>query len=358
MWFQVRRRRIDVYVVVAIMTWAIVTILIFFKYKQDQVLFYSNDQQWHKTLIYDYLGHGLHFNLNEIMGARYVITLPAFIASKFGIDPILAIKMIQLVFLILTYKEGKRFIERNNVVFKLWQTIFFVGPTSIFLSTLALRDLVIVFFTTQIFLRNSIHRKITGTIVVFLLRPHLVVAIFIGWILTQIISRRSRRLSLSVLLGTSVFAYVIGTISYIVGANVQNGIPLRMPVEVFTQYKFVRMFANFAGLQFLTLGATVVRLSTTQLLLTRVIFIDTFLISITFLVLILRRSGQIDDLRVHVLLSFMLFFGLASQSDWNSSRQNLPFLTVMGLTSVVDIMRVRQRVENHVLEPAALPSSQ
>jgi hypothetical protein len=118
------------------------------------------------------------------------------------------------------------------------------------------------------------------------------------------------------------------------------------------------MFANFVGLQFLTLGATVVRLSTTQLLLTRVIFIDTFIISITFLVLVLRRSGQIDDLRVHVLLSFMLFFGLASQSDWNSSRQNLPFLTVMGLTSVVDMMRVRQRVENHVLEPAALPPSQ
>ncbi len=357
LWSQIRRRHIDVYAVAAIMTWAVVTSFIFYRYQQDQVLFYSNDQLWHKTLIYEYLGNGLHFNLNEIMGARYVITLPAFIASKFGLDPILAIKMIQLVFLLLIYNDGKKFIERHNVEFRLWQTIYFVGPTSIFLSTLALRDLVIVFFTMQIFLSTSINRKLLGTIIVFLLRPHLVVAIIIGWILSQMISRRPKRLSLSILLGSSVLAYVVGTASYIIGANVQNGIPIRMPVEVFTQYKFVRMFANFVGLQFLTLGETVVRLSATQLLLTRIIFIDTFLISITFLLLVIRRSGQIDDVMVHVLLSFMIFFGLTSQSDWNSSRQNLPFLTVMGLFSVVDLMRLRQRVRNHHLEPAHHSSS-
>ena len=358
LWFHVRRRHIDVYVVAAVLTWALVTIYLFFRYRQDQVLFYSNDQLWHKTLIYEYLGNGLHFNLEEIMGARYVITLPAYIASKFGVDPILSIKMIQLVFLLLTYNEGRRFIERNGVEFKLWQTIFFAGPTSVFLSTLALRDLVIVYFTTQIFLRNSLNRKLLGSIVVFLLRPHLVVAVFIGWVLAQLISRRTQRLSLSVLLATSVLSYVIGTISYFVGANIQSGIPLRMPTEVFTQYKFIRMFANFVGLQFLTLGETVVQLSTPQLLLTRVIFIDTFLISIIFLVFVFRRSGLIDNLRTHVLLSFMLFFGLTSQSDWNSSRQNLPFLTIMGLTAVVDMMRTKQPLNRHVNEAAEISSRQ
>lgn len=357
LWFQIRRRHIDVYVVAAIMTWAIVTSFIFFRYRQDQVLFYSNDQLWHKTLIYEYLGNGLHFNLSEIMNSRYVITLPAFIASKFGLDPILAIKMIQLVFLLSIYNEGRRFIERHNVEFRLWQTIFFVGPTSIFISTLALRDLVIVFFTMQIFLSSSINHKLLGTVIVFLLRPHLVVAIIIGWILSRIISRRPKRLSLSILLGSSVLAYVVGTSSYSIGANIQNGTPLQMPVEVFTQFKFVRMFANFVGLQFLTFGETVVHFSATQLLLTRIIFIDTFLISIIFLLLVFRRNGQIDDVMVHVLLSFLVFFGLISQSDWNSSRQNLPFLTVMGLLSVVDMMRLKQRARNQHLEFADHSSS-
>lgn len=355
---QIKRRHIDVYIVAAIIAWTIATILIFFRYGQDQVLFYSNDQLWHRMLISEYLGNGLHFNLGEIMGARYVITLPAFIASKFGVDPILAIKMIQLVFLLLTYREGKRFIERNNVDFKLWQTIFFVGPTSVFLSTLALRDLVIVYFTTQIFLRNSINRKLLGMTVVVLLRPHLAVAILAGWILSRLISRRTQRLSLPVLLGTSLFCYMTGAVSYFIGSSIQSGISIRMPVDVFTQYKFVRMFANFVGLQFLTLGETVVNLSIAQLLLTRVIFVDTFLIPITFLALVLRRSGWIDHLKTHVLLSFMFFFGITSQSDWNSSRQNLPFLTVMGLAAVVEIMRSRQTSEPQVHESADYALSQ
>lgn len=342
---QIRRRHIDLYVAAAITTWTIATLLIFFKYGQDQVLFYSNDQLWHRTLIHEYLGNGLHFNLDEIMGARYVITLPAFIASKFGIDPILAIKMIQLVFLLLTYKEGKRFIEQNGVDFKLWQTIFFVGPTPVFLSTLALRDLVIVYFTTQVFLRNSMNRKLLGITVILLLRPHLAVAIVAGWLISDLIGRRTQRLSLPVLLGTSLFCYIVGAVSYFVGSTFQSGIPIRMPVDVFTQYKFMRMLANFVGLQFLTLGETVVHLSIAQLLLARVIFVDTFLIPITFLVTILSRRGRITRLKDHILLSFMFFFGLTSQSDWNSSRQNLPLLTVMGLAAVVEIMRSRQKSE-------------
>lgn len=355
---QIRRRHIDVYVVAVIMMWTIATLLIFYRYGQDQVLFYSNDQLWHKTLINNYLGSGLHFNLGEIMNSRYVVTLPALIASKFGVDPILAIKMMQLVFLLLTYKEGKRFIERNNVEFKLWQTIFFVGPTSIFLSTLALRDLVIVYFTTQVFLRNSINRKLFGITVVFLLRPHLAVAIFAGWIISHLISRRAQRLSLPVLLGTSLFCYIVGAVSYFVGATLQQRIPIRMPADVFTQYKFTRMFANFVGLQFLTFGETVVRASITQLLLARVIFVDTFLIPITFFATVLGRSGRINRLKDHVLLSFMFFFGITSQSDWNSSRQNLPLLTVMGLTVVVDMMQSKRRVGKQTLEPADYALSQ
>ena len=362
LWVHTKHRHIDVYVVAVIMIWVVATILIFYRYGQDQVLFYSNDQQWHKMLLTEYLGKGLHFNLEEIMGARYVITLPAFIASKFGVDPILAIKMIQIVFLLLTYREGKRFIEQNHVNFKLWQTIFFVGPTPIFLSTLALRDLVIVYFTAQIFLRNSINRRLLAITVIVLLRSHLAIAISVGWILSEMIGRRSKKLSLPVLLGTSIFCYVIGAVSYFVGATFQNKIPIRLPVDVFTQYKFARMLANFVGLQFLTLGETVVDLSYGQLLLSRIIFVDTFLVSITFLAIVLTRNAQINHLRDHVLLSFMFFFGLTSQSDFNSSRQNLPFLTVMGLVAVAEIMRSKQRrnplVNQHVSHPTeSLPVS-
>ena len=47
-------------------------------------------------------------------------------------------------------------------------------------------------------------------------------------------------------------------------------------------------------------------------------------------------------MRTTVFYSFLFFYGLISQTDWNSSRQNIPFFVSMGLLAVVGIETRRQ----------------
>jgi hypothetical protein len=40
--------------------------------------------------------------------------------------------------------------------------------------------------------------------------------------------------------------------------------------------------------------------------------------------------------------AFMFFYGVVSQTSYNSTRQNIPFLTCMGLLAVADIEHFRK----------------
>ena len=349
--FRVRRGRVDFYTLTAISIWTVVVIAIYFKYREDQVFFYSNDQLWHQQLISVYLKAGIHLNIPDIISNRYIITIPAMIASKFGVNAMLAIKAMQLVFLLCTYDEAKKFILDRKTSFSLWHMYLIVGPTSLFISTLALRDTVIVYFTVICFLRSTWRPKLIALVFVFLLRPHLAVAIFVGSVASTLIGSRHKKWELPNLMLGSIILYAFGAFSYFVGANIQAGLPFRLPESVFAQAKFTRLFANFVGLQFLTLGPSVVNLQIGQLLLSRVIFIESLLVPVLFLLTILRHREQLGAMKQSLLFSFIFLYGLTSQTDWNSSRQNLPFLAVMatlGVASLTLRMNSREVLKNRI----------
>lgn len=44
-------------------------------------------------------------------------------------------------------------------------------------------------------------------------------------------------------------------------------------------------------------------------------------------------------MRVQVFLSFTFFLGLAAQTDFNSTRQNLPFLSSMGVLALLGLAK-------------------
>ena len=44
-----------------------------------------------------------------------------------------------------------------------------------------------------------------------------------------------------------------------------------------------------------------------------------------------------DELKIWVFTSFVFFYGLTSQTNWNSSRQNIPFIIAMGLVGIVNL---------------------
>ena len=102
------------------------------------------------------------------------------------------------------------------------------------------------------------------------------------------------------------------------------------------------MATNMLGIQFLTLDESVVDASTLTLLLSRIIFIDTWLIPALFLVFLVQQSKHFTHLRVQIYFAFIFFYGLTSQTQWNSSRQNIPFLISMGLLVIVGIESRRQ----------------
>ena len=210
------------------------------------------------------------------------------------------------------------------------------------MSTLALRDLAIGFFTLLLVLEPKPITKIGGLIGTFLLRPHLAVALLIGYFVSQIYIYIRPKFYLVSLFFLTIAIYWFGTISYFLGSSIQTGTPIGNPINVFTQYKFARMAANMLGIQFLTLDESVVDASTLTLFLSRLIFIDTWLIPALFLVYLVQQSKHFTLLRVQIYFAFIFFYGLTSQTNWNSSRQNIPFLISMGLLAVVGIESRRQ----------------
>jgi hypothetical protein len=103
--------------------------------------------------------------------------------------------------------------------------------------------------------------------------------------------------------------------------------------------------ANFFGLQFLALDnpdGGVVASSTWVLLVSRLVFFDTLLIPVLFLVTVLRHPDFLSKKKTHVLLAFLFFYGVVSQTSFNSTRQNIPFLACMGLLAVADIEHFRK----------------
>jgi hypothetical protein len=210
------------------------------------------------------------------------------------------------------------------------------------MSTLALRDLAIGFFTLLLVFEPNPTVKIGGLIGTFLLRPHLAVALLIGYIVSQIYGYIRPKLYFVSIFFLTITIYWIGANSYFLGSSIQTGTPIGNPINVFTQYKFTRMAANMLGIQFLTLDESVVDASTLTLVLSRLIFIDTWLIPLLFLVLLIQQSSHFIHLQIQIYFAFIFFYGLTSQTPWNSSRQNIPFLISMGLLAVVGIESRRQ----------------
>ncbi len=341
--FSLQRRNLDAYVALLVSFWTIAVVLIYAKYGVEQTSFYSNDQDAHFVILNEYLPqHGIPFRLEEMISWRYLAMLPAYFLSKIGFDGILMLKFQQLVYLVLIYQLGRKFLQRHQVVVKWWQLILFCGPISIFMSVFALRDISIGFFTALFIVETRNDRRLIGLVGSFLLRPHLAAALLVGQLAAYIIRLVRPKYFLFTTASIALIAYTSGSFMYYVGARLQYGLPLRSASKIFTQSKFSQMGANFVGLQFLTLDDSVVSASITSLLLGRLIFVDTWLVPLIFIGLLVQYSAVWTSQRIMLFTSFMFFFGLVSQTTSNSSRQNIPFLITMGLLAVVGIESRRQ----------------
>jgi hypothetical protein len=339
-----RSKKTDLYQFALISIWLIGVIVIFARYKDDQVLFYSNDQLFHRDVIEYYLTvEGIQ--VREIISLRYLLTVPVYFISLLGFDAMLIIKFLQLGALLLLYKRSQQFLSEQSLQIRFWQLPLIAGPILIFMSLLSLRDVVLAYFALLFVSSSDRNSRILGLGGAFLLRPHLGVALAIGFILSSFYSRWKPKFQSIAFSAVALFSYGIGTIAYWIGAVIQKGVSFDTPRTVFSQFKFSQLAANFFGMQFLALNnpdRAIVDASTFALLLSRLVFFDTLLIPVLFLIAVFRHPEFLTKQKVLTFYAFMFFYGVVSQTSFNSTRQNIPFLACMGLLAVADIEHFRK----------------
>ena len=339
-----RSKKTDTYQIALISIWLVGVIAIYARYREDQVLFYSNDQLFHQDVIEYYLSiEGIR--IREIISLRYLLTVPVFLISLLGFNAMLMIKFLQLSALLLVYNRSKKFMSENFLMIRFWQLPLIAGPLLVFMSLLSLRDVLLAYFALVFVSSSDRNSRILGLGGAFLLRPHLGVALAFGFILSYFYSKWKPKLQGLALSSIALLSYATGTIAYWIGAVIQKGVNFDTPKTTFTQLKFFQLAANFFGLQFLTLNDPdnqIVDTSTFSLLLSRLVFSETILIPMLFLIAVFRHPDFLTKQKTLTLLAFFFFYGVVSQTSYNSTRQNIPFLVCMGVIAVADIEHFRK----------------
>ena len=347
--------RFSNYSILYVFVWTVSVIAIKLKYGVDQINFYSSDQQTQLEMYERFLINGFSLSPRQFVADRYLIILPVRIFDIFGIEPILATKFLQAICLLLLYRVCVKFLEQNDLRVRLLHAVFFAGPLFIFLSTLGLRDLEIALATTYFFLGQNIYLKQFSLLALLPLRPHLAVSLAFSWLLIKLLRQFNFRKIYPALILLTVFAFTVGGYGYTIGRNIQFGNAIIQP-QVFAQDSWWRYFSNFVGLQFLNFDEETVSMSIIRLLFLRLIFVDSFLIPICFVITLLSQKLEFTLNRLQVFLSFTFFFGLVAQTDFNSTRQNLPFLSTMGVLALLGLAKrgeskTHKDLENSLAKP-------
>lgn len=339
-----RSKKTDLYQFALISIWLVGVIAIYVRYRDGQVLFYSNDQDFHKLIIDYYIPvEGIH--LNAFFGLRYILTIPVYLIAKLGFDAMLLLKFIQLVFLLLLYRQAKIYLTQAAIDLRFWHITCIAGPITIFMSLLSLRDLILAYCAVAFMINRSFNYRLLLLLSALCLRPHLAVALAFGFVAAEIFTRIHTSKPILYLIIFAILSYALGCLAFPIGAVIQHNVAFDGPSTVFSQLKFSRLVINFVGLQFLALNdenGLIVARSTFSLLLSRIVFFDTILIPILFLKSAVTRILFQTKEKVLVLTSFLFFYGVVSQTTWNSTRQNIPFLACMGVLAVADIEHFRK----------------
>jgi hypothetical protein len=334
-----RSKKIDTYSLGLVIFWTIGVIFIYSRYGADQVQFYSNDQAFHQQIVEIYLpNEGI--NLRSFITLRYIITLPVFFLSSFGINSALAFKFFQLISALLIVHHSRFVLLGFGITIKNWMYVYISGPLLVFMSLFALRDIHLAFFAILFIFPKNTWSRYLALLVIAMLRPHLAAALLFGFVAEYLIREIMPKI---LLLGHALLlliSYVCGALSFSIGDYVMNGGQLNFGSSILSIKNASQIGLNIIGLQFLILDAEtagVVAASTLLLLSARLIFIDTFLNPLTFFYFCAKPMCVVRRETLQISSALFFFYGLILQNViiTNSTRQNLPFITVMGLIAVI-----------------------
>jgi len=324
----------------------------------EQMKFYSNDQLWYSEIVQSFLTLGVTWDVDVWLGAKTPYTVAALPLALTGIHPTLALKAVSLVCLLVLTRsvlDANRSRTYKDQIVTLWLTA--CGSIGTFFSLLALRETMMMLFVYRFANSKSLATRGVSLIALYLLRPHLAAAVFAaevvmaGWRLMR--GRLSfgaadspSLIAVGVILGTTLFSWAVGGSSNLRSPFSGDwGIP-----------QAIRVSSNFVGLQFLTVREETVEFSITRLLLLRLVLNETIVIPVAFTVVCLFLYRQLNDRARFTLLAFTTYSSVVIGTDFNSFRQNIPFMPLMGLV-VLDVIRSRDADSSSTTDEPGIPHS-
>ena len=299
-----------------------------------QQTFYSNDQVEHVEMVNTILNGFSSDSDWLIFGARLPYTLPAALLTLAGIETLLALKVVSLTALLILTSLVSRLVTATSIqthfLFALLSSTMTVG---VFFSSLGLRETTMMCLVFISFTADSPAIKATAVIGTFLLRPHLAVTVFAGLAITKLRRLKSDSGKMGPLATAAYIAIgsVSGQILYQIGLVAQRNAFSSLELSVVADGQIIlRLASNLVGLQFLTVPENTVNYSIPWLLLLRLPLAETVLIPCAF-TLLLALTQEKSKLSESVMWAFTMYVGIAASTDFNSFRQNIPFMPVMGL---------------------------
>lgn len=335
--------------------WTAAVIAIAWRYGTEaQLGFYSNDQLQYaavvRILLYQDWQPGEQasfFWWTEFSKIPYPAAAVPLAAA--GIHVALALKTVSLICLLALSRELlERYgsIRLTSQVKVLYLTgCGFIGS---FFSVLALRETMMMCFVYRYATDKSFTGRLFSLIIVFLLRSHLAAALVVAEVGMALWSTATRRRKLGfidlpiLLVGGTTLGFML--FSWRFNGMQGYGIwrQLQTPFNsTFGINETLQTASNFAGLQFLTSHEAFIRLSISELLLLRTIFSDTILIPIGFTLVCILFAHRLTERHKFTLLAFATYVSIVTNTDFNSFRQNIPLMPLMGVV-ILDFLKERK----------------
>ena len=323
--------------------WVIGVAIIYFRYGPlGQLSFYSNDQEIHQFMLGKLEWGGRPTSLQELIDRRCAYLGPAYLLTLGGINPVLAMKFVAFSSFVLNIITLKGYFQSKNISFRPLYVWLATGPVAFFFSLLALRETMLLAGVTYVFVGKNPSLRVFGLVVITLLRPHMGVAIILGALATLLLKRISRDWYYVTVLVALVGTVALGATVYSFALAAYHDTPFRF-YGVFNKDQTFQILANMTGLQFLGADFVAIERSVTDLWLPRIVFPETILVPVLFSISLFIPKRSIDTLKFAVLATLGFYLGITTKSDFNSFRQNLPFLSVMAIVVIHSLLENRRQ---------------
>jgi hypothetical protein len=310
----------------------------------EHLNFYSNDQRFYTSVVNELSTQQFSSDVDWwLNSAKIPYTIPASILAVIGVDPTLALKTISLSCLLLLTRHVLTQLEPRQLT-RAVASLFITacGGIGMLYSLLALRETMMMLLVTRFVTTPSPAKRALMILLIFLLRPHLAAALLVAAIIVMLwnqlqLCRDSTGLGY---LGIIVTSSLFGNLLFSYGSWTQ-GAGFETTQGRWSISTATRIASNFVGLQFLTANSETIEFSVGALLLLRILFSETIVIPALFTGVVLVRPYLATTNTRLVLVAFSTYVGLATNTDFNSFRQNIPFMAVMGLVILHHTRRSR-----------------